>query len=186
MRDLSELKGEGDSLSSYLDNFYKRYFARHITIKSIPRNRCHSGCPENTTCEWGLCQCEDPRMVQLWGECVLQQDLHGTSLEGTVSEETIVGKTCFDDAFCQEEDINTLCFRSNELVEGLCKCRHEIFIRTIIFIVMYKGRQEMQWNTAALECQVCLWTRFARHKTQSRHQTQRSHIRHRRVSSSHF
>ena len=162
--------GEGDSLSSYFDNFYKRYFARHITIKSISRNRCHSGCPENTTCEWGLCQCEDPRMVQLWGECVLQQDLHGTSLEGTVSEETIVGKTCFDDAFCQEEDINTLCFRSNELEEGLCKCRHVIviiiliLIRTIIFMIMYKCRQEMQWNTAALECQVCLWTRFARHQ----------------------
>ena len=95
-------------------------------------------------------------MVKLWGECVLRQDLHGTSLEGTVSEETIVGKTCFDDAFCQEEDINTLCFRSNELEEGLCKCRHEIFIRTIIFMIMYKCRQEMQWNTAALECQVCL------------------------------
>ena len=81
-------------------------------------------------------------MVQLWGECVLQQDLHGTSLEGTVSEETIVGKTCFDDAFCQEEDINTLCFRSNKLEEGMCKCRHEIFIiilifiRTIVFMIM--------------------------------------------------
>ena len=139
MRDLSELKGEGDSLSSYFDNFYKRYFARHITIKSISRNRCHSGCPENTTCVWGLCQCEDPRMVQLWGECVLQQDLHGTSLEGTVSEETIVGKTCLEDAFCQEEDINTLCFRSNELEEGMCKCRHEIFIRNIVFMIIWQA-----------------------------------------------
>ena len=78
-----------------------------------------------------------------------------------------MGKTCFEDAFCQEEDINTLCFRSNELEEGLCKCRHEIFIiilifiRTIVFMIMYKCRQEMQWNTAALECQVCLLTRFA-------------------------
>ena len=78
-------------------------------------------------------------MVQLWGECVLRQDLHGTSLEGTVSEETIVGKTCFDDAFCQEEDINTLCFRSNELVEGLCKCRHEIFIRNIVFMIIWQA-----------------------------------------------
>ena len=109
------------------------------------RNKCASGCPENTTCEWGLCQCEDPEMVQIWGECVLPDDENLLHRNGTLSEEQIVGVSCLEDSDCQAikmtktkneffvqaEDVNALCVNSE------CKCR-----------------QEMQWNRVALECQV--------------------------------
>ena len=117
---------------------------------ALCRNKCASGCPENTTCEWGLCQCEDPEMVQIWGECVLPDDENLLHRNGTLSEEEIVGVSCLNDSDCQAmwttmtkekqsislfffqaEDVNALCVNSE------CKCR-----------------QEMQWNKVALECQV--------------------------------
>jgi len=122
---------EGDSLSSYyIDNYH--------------RNRCSSGCPANTTCEWGICQCEDPHMVQIWGECVPPDVVERNE---TLLELEIEGKACSSHSYCQEMDINALCFRAErrqgvgwyyeEGGEGVCKCRHE-----------------MQWNKAAFECQV--------------------------------
>ena len=62
---------------------------------------------------------------------------------GTLLELEIEGQACSNDSFCQSKDINALCFKSQEEdeeeeeEEGVCKCR-----------------QEMQWNRAALECQV--------------------------------
>merc|ERR1712172_453808 len=103
-------------------------------IDNYQRNQCYSGCPANTTCEWGICQCEDPDMVQLWGECVPPDVV---KRNGTLSEEEIEGRACSSDSFCQEGDINALCFQGEEGEEGVCQCR-----------------QEMQWNRAALECQV--------------------------------
>ena len=73
-------------------------------------------------------------MIQLWGECVPPDVLERN---GTLSEEEIEGRACSSDSFCQEGDINALCFQVEEGEEGVCKCR-----------------QEMQWNSAALECQV--------------------------------
>ena len=126
---------EGNSLSSYYINNYHRYLtASFLFSTAISRNRCYSGCPENTTCEWGICQCEDPDMVQIWGECVPPDVV---ARNGTLSELEIGGTACLSDSFCQNRDINALCFRSEEGEEGVCKCR-----------------QEMQWNRAALECQV--------------------------------
>ena len=49
----------------------------------------------------------------------------------------IEGRACSSDFFCQEGDINSLCFKSEEGEEGVCQCR-----------------QEMQWNSEAFECQV--------------------------------
>ena len=68
---------------------------------ALCRNKCASGCPENTTCEWGLCQCEDPEMVQIWGECVLPDDENLLHRNGTLSEEEIVGVSCLNDSDCQ-------------------------------------------------------------------------------------
>ena len=76
-------------------------------------------------------------MIQLWGECV-SPDVGEKN--GTLLELEIEGTACLSDSFCQNGDINALCFRSQEGEEGeegVCKCR-----------------QEMQWNRAALECQV--------------------------------
>ena len=84
-------------------------------------------------------------MVQIWGECVLPDDENLLHRNGTLSEEQIVGVSCLEDSDCQAikmtktkneffvqaEDVNALCVNSE------CKCR-----------------QEMQWNTVALECQV--------------------------------
>jgi len=82
------VQSEGDSLSAYYNDFYHK-------------NKCASGCPENTTCEWGLCQCEDPEMVQIWGECVLPDDENLLHRNGTLSEEEIVGVSCLNDSDCQ-------------------------------------------------------------------------------------
>ena len=79
------------------------------------RNECASGCPENTTCEWGLCQCEDPEMVQIWGECVLPDDENLLHRNGTLSEEEIVGVSCLNDSDCQA--IRTT------IRGGICPCR---------------------------------------------------------------
>ena len=127
---------EENSLSSYFINNYHRYltFSSFLFSTTVSRNRCYSGCPENTTCEWGICQCEDPDMIQLWGECV-SPDVGEKN--GTLLELEIEGTACLSDSFCQNGDINALCFRSQEGEEGVCKCR-----------------QEMQWNSAAFECQV--------------------------------
>ena len=75
-------------------------------------------------------------MVQIWGECVPPPDLQ-LERNGTLLELEIEGAACLSDSFCQDGDINALCFRSQEGEEGVCQCR-----------------QEMQWNRAALECQV--------------------------------
>ena len=73
-------------------------------------------------------------MVQIWGECV-SPDV--AEKKGTLSDLEIEGVACSSDSFCQDRDINALCFRPQEEEEGVCKCR-----------------QEMGWNSAALECQV--------------------------------
>ena len=75
-----------------------------ILVNSIFfRNQCYRGCPENTTCEWGICQCEDPDMVQFWGECV-SPDLGERN--GTLLELEIEGQPCSNDSFCQSKDIS--------------------------------------------------------------------------------
>ena len=75
-------------------------------------------------------------MVQIWGECV-PPDVARAEWNGTLLELEIEGRACASDSFCQEVDINALCFKSEEGEEGVCQCR-----------------QEMQWNSEAFECQV--------------------------------
>ena len=138
LRDTWEME-EGGSLSSYYINNYHRCLTTSTAFSTpISRNRCYSGCPENTTCEWGLCQCKDPDMIQIWGECV-PPDVTEGKRNGTLLELEMEGTACSSDSFCQDRDINALCFRSQEGEEGVCKCR-----------------QEMHWNRAAFECQVSI------------------------------
>ena len=75
-------------------------------------------------------------MVQIWGECVPPEVAERNR---TLLELEVEGAACSSDSFCQDRDINALCFRpqEGEEEEGVCKCR-----------------QEMGWNSAALECQV--------------------------------
>ena len=76
-------------------------------------------------------------MVQIWGECVPPHVASRAEWNETLVEFEIEGANCTSDSFCQEGDINSLCFRSEEGEEGVCQCR-----------------QEMQWNSEAFECQV--------------------------------
>jgi len=88
---------EGDALSSYYTDFYHR-------------NQCYGGCPANTTCEWGICQCAKPNHIQIWGECVERGSPADTACEqernSTVFDELAEGKPCTETSVCQEEDIN--------------------------------------------------------------------------------
>ena len=100
------------------------------------RNECYAGCPPNTTCEWGICQCSNPNHIQIWGECVergvteaCHQACHEVSAgvtrcrqachqerNSTVFDEEAEGKPCTETLFCQEEDINLVCEGSSSVL----------------------------------------------------------------------
>ena len=153
---------EGDALSSYYSDFYHRLWTLDSTLiircmsKNlwIFRNQCYAGCPPNTTCEWGICQCSNPNDIQIWGECVERGCPANTvchqERNSTVFDEEVEGKPCTETLFCQEEDINLVC-------EG----RSSVFDSASQIFAGEEGRQvcrcrkEMKWNNVALECQVC-------------------------------
>ena len=111
------------------------------------RNQCYAGCPANTTCEWGMCQCSNPNHIQIWGECVerdvtsCHQRCHQESpgvkrcdqrchqeRNSTVFDEEAEGKPCTETLFCQEQDINLVCEGSSSVfgVTVLPKCGENI------------------------------------------------------------
>ena len=157
---------EGDALSSYYSDLYHRwYIARCIRciskrVKTLDfRDQCYSGCPANTTCEWGICQCQNPNHIQIWGECVERGCPTDTvchqELNSTLFNEEAEGMPCTDTLFCQEEDINLVCEGRSSVFGLRVNTEHQPFN-----LIGEDGnkvcscRKEMKWNNVALECQV--------------------------------
>ena len=94
------------------------------------RKKCLDGCPSDTHCEWGFCEC-DEGFIKAKGRC-------SDSFYETVDSQTRTSLdcetytvTCSTTAECQSADINMICVNTE------CVCR-----------------RDMEWNKKALECQV--------------------------------
>lgn len=108
------------------DDYYENYYSTYYQ-----RNECEYGCPSNTHCEWGLCECS-PGYSKAWGACQPSGSL--SSRNGSPPRYgTKEGQSCATSSECQEKDINLVCFGST----GVCKCR-----------------RDLRWNPEALECQL--------------------------------
>ena len=92
-------------------------------------NACLDGCPANSHCEWGFCEC-NADFTKSWGQCS-SSTAPEASPDRSALDPTIL--LCFDTAGCRTVDINLVCLNTT------CTCR-----------------RDMAWNTRALECQVNL------------------------------
>ena len=86
------------------------------------------GCPLNSHCEYGFCECMSG-YTKGNGQCYTQ----GLSKPARSYHNAL--KPCTDTACCQSQDINMV-FNNESLAENPCTCR-----------------QAMKWNTKELECQ---------------------------------
>merc|ERR1712032_335797 len=119
------------------DDYYSNYYSRNL---------CRFGCPPNSHCEWGFCEC-DVGLVKTYGRChtpeLWQRNPWPTNndrLVCTLEDETqnVTEKT---NHRCNSEDINLVCNPSDDPTrhDGMCECR-----------------RDMKWNRDALECQTYL------------------------------
>jgi len=107
------------------DDYYSTYYQR---------NDCEHGCPENTHCEWGLCECNEG-YTKSWGVCRAGTNTDLRNEEQGSREE---GGTCSSSTDCTSTDINMVCIPN---LDGDLSCR---------------CRRDMRWNRRALECQLHL------------------------------
>lgn len=111
------------------DDYYTTYYQR---------NDCEYGCPQNTHCEWGLCEC-DEGFTKWWGVC-RRENVDNLRNEEQGNEKRMEGNVCSGQSDCTSMDINMVCRPS---VDGnmvmVCQCR-----------------RDMRWNERALECQLYL------------------------------
>jgi len=101
---------------------------------SYRRNECQYGCPMNSHCEWGYCEC-DYGFWRRYGQCVRKGGNYNPrpgSFNPFIS--------CASYADCQAIDINMMC-NTNLTVQtgGKCQCK-----------------PDMKWNEASGECQMFL------------------------------
>jgi len=105
------------------DNYNNNYYSR---------NECLGGCPVNSHCEWGFCEC-DYGFERRFGHC---GRVGSNFTPRPVRFDPF--KSCATTANCQDVDINMIC--NTELTVqtgGKCQCK-----------------QDMKWNEAKGECQL--------------------------------
>merc|ERR1719158_1006778 len=125
------------------NNYFSNYYSRNL---------CRFGCPPNSHCEWGFCEC-NVGFVKSYGTCHTMgtratprlssfvPDLLRCSVEDAAYNSTAqqVNAT----SYCATQDINLVC---NENINstmtmavpmGRCECR-----------------KDMKWNNEAKECQI--------------------------------
>jgi len=105
--------------NGYYNNYYRR-------------NQCMGGCPPNSHCEWGFCEC-DGGMVRSYGRCQYTQgNPRPQNFDPFVS--------CTNgSSTCSSLDMNLVCNTNltTGSVQGRCQCR-----------------RDMRWNSEAGECQI--------------------------------
>jgi len=115
-RNLMHMKGY---LEEWDTDYYRDYYEQ---------KRCLDGCPKQTHCEWGFCEC-DQDLVKAWGQC---KKVQPGSPSGDRNSSSL-NRNCRRTRECQTFDMNAVC------TQGVCACR-----------------KDMKWNPKALECQIFL------------------------------
>jgi len=115
--------------SDWDEKYYNDYYNR---------NQCLYGCPQNSHCEWGFCEC-NAGAVRKFGHCLYNSDqsdfvrlLRPTSFNPS--------EPCETQDTCLDLDMNLICHTDLEVHGGgICTCR-----------------RDMKWNTEEQECQFYL------------------------------
>merc|ERR1719318_1704600 len=119
--EFNRLMFQRNPLYNWDDYYYKNFYNR---------NECFSGCPLNSQCQWGFCECDlGTRKHQ--GQCYpgLQQPTNPI-----LAEILNPFKSCSQSDSCMKVDLNLICNKN-----GTCECR-----------------RDMRWNKEEHECQLYL------------------------------
>merc|ERR1719391_269036 len=109
----------------YNDHYYNDYYNR---------NRCRYGCPPNSYCQLGFCQC-NPGLTKIAGVCYSRSQQPSTPRPSSFQP----FRDCTSSLTCQAVDMNLICNTSLTMgsQQGKCRCR-----------------TNFKWNTEAGECQI--------------------------------
>jgi len=118
------------------DNYYDNYYSNNL---------CLFGCPGNSHCEWGFCEC-DAGTARSYGQCRTSR-LSSSPRTSSFSPLSIscndigTNSTSTTTSTCATHDINLICNTNltTSGTQGHCQCR-----------------KDMRWNTEASECQIYL------------------------------
>ena len=80
------------------------------------RNECLYGCPVNTKCEWGFCECVKDYM-KLRGRCFARVT---ADMLQNIPQADYTGSRCQDQQDCTKHDINLICGMDNK-----CRLFHQ-------------------------------------------------------------
>ena len=120
-----------DGIISIIHNTMRgKSWAKSYNERLLSRNKCLDGCPPNSHCEWGICEC-NKRYQKSFGRCS-----QSGNLEPTPAHQAPF-RTCSSTQDCVGVDINLVCRNNNRRGGKFCKCR-----------------KNMAWNKEQLECQV--------------------------------
>jgi len=89
------------------DDYYTTYYQR---------NDCEYGCPQNTHCEWGLCEC-DEGLTKWWGVC-RRENADDLRNEEQGKEKRMEGNVCSGPSDCTSMDINMVCRLESIVSQG--------------------------------------------------------------------
>lgn len=118
--------------SKWNPEYYRTYYEK---------NKCIYGCPKNSHCEWGFCEC-DKDYQKFQGKCYTQ--VTATMMQSQQSNWTLDDELCCSSPeHCWSHDINSICESTNNSTSSHCenKC---------------KCRVGSEFNTKAEECQIKL------------------------------
>jgi len=121
------------------DNYFSNYYSRNL---------CRFGCPPNSHCEWGFCEC-DVGFVKTYGTCQTLGTKATPRLSSFMPENLAcgVGEVAHNStahqvnatSYCALQDINMVCNANLSTTEGMGRC---------------ECRKDMKWNNEAKECQI--------------------------------
>jgi len=108
------------------DNYYRSYYLT---------NTCLFGCPMNSHCEWGFCEC-NAGTVRKYGQC--RDNWSAQSMQARPSNFDPF-KSCTESSDCMTTDMNLICNKNLTIqgTTGKCECR-----------------RDMKWNQQQGECQI--------------------------------
>merc|ERR1711915_593442 len=106
------------------DNYYRSYYLT---------NTCLFGCPMNSHCEWGFCEC-NAGTVRKYGQC--RDNWSAQSMQARPSNFDPF-KSCTESSDCMTTDMNLICNKNLTIqgTTGKCECR-----------------RDMKWNQQQGEC----------------------------------
>jgi hypothetical protein len=121
-RNMMHMRNPG-MYSDWDDDYYSNYYTKNV---------CFSGCPLNSHCEWGFCEC-NAGSTRKYGRCV--DNWSAQSLPARPSSFDPF-KACTDSSTCMSVDMNLIC-NTNLTMQGSGKC---------------ECRNDMRWNKESGEC----------------------------------